>query len=383
MTKDTVFQSLLKPITKELIDECTKRFRSDYDCESFNTLIHLQTMIYAHIHELRSLRTLEVAINSQQIGIKSNINRSTLSDANSRRPADCFFWILQQLMSLLPRKMRQDVKKLVKILDSSPITLKGHGYDEWAKQHSTAHWQGLKLHIEYDLQLKSPTKVATSYANYNDSTMGQRWPIMADTIYVFDKGYCDFNWWWSIHQKRAYFVTRLKKNTAIVLEGQQPAKGENILEDGFFTFRNKSPRGGKKNAYIEKLRRISVARDKKEPIILVTNLHDLPADMIAALYKARWEIELFFKWIKQNLKIKKFLGKSANAVKIQLATALIAYLLVQLFKNNSGDKRTLQLILVWIKHNLNIKKPSLLKHDPPDYYFHKSLLRINKEGVHL
>lgn len=369
MMKDTVFQQIMKPITKELVDECIRRFRSDDGCEKFTTYTHLQTMVYAHLAEVKSLRTLEVAINSQKIGIKHEVKRSTLSDANARRPAACFFWLLEHLMSLLPRKCRPGLGKLIKLLDSSPIQLKGKGYDEWAKAFATRRCQGLKLHIEYDLTLAAPTRVATSHANYNDVTMGQRWPIEPNTIYVFDKGYFDFNWWWSIHQKQAFFVTRLKKNTAILLKESRALESEMILEDSLFRFKNKSPRGGKKNVYQEDLRRISVLREGKEPLILVTNIQDLSADTIAELYKARWDIELFFKWVKQNLKLKRFLGKSENAVKIQIATALIAYLLVLLYKNLTLDSRRLQLVLVWVRCNLQVKYYRKGQ-SPPVYRFH-------------
>jgi hypothetical protein len=291
MLKDTVFQRILKPITKELIDECTSRFRSDYDCEIFTTYEHLKTMIYAHLTEIKSLRTLEVAINSQQIGIKNEIKRSTLSDANNRRPAACFFWIVEHLMSLLPRKLRASLNKLIKILDSSPIQLKGRGYDEWAKEFATNRCQGLKLHVEYDLELAAPTRFAVSHANYNDVTMGQNWPITPNTIYIFDKGYYDFNWWWKINQSQAFFVTRLKKNSAIIMGEQQAVDGETILEDGTFKFKNKNPRGGKINLYQKDLRRVSVVREGKNPLILVTNLHDVPAETIAELYKARWYLD--------------------------------------------------------------------------------------------
>ena len=109
--QDTVFQQLLKPLTPKLLQQCTARFRSDYDCEKFLTWDHLQTMVYAHLNEIKSLSTLEVAINSQRIGLTTEVKRSTLSDANQRRPAECFFWILQQLIGLLPKKLR---KKLIK-----------------------------------------------------------------------------------------------------------------------------------------------------------------------------------------------------------------------------------------------------------------------------
>ena len=382
--KDTVFLQLLKPITKKLMNECVQRFRSDYDCVNFKTVDHLRAMIYVHLHEIESLRTLEVAINSQKLGVKTKVSKSTLSDANKRRSAQCFFWLLEQLMSLVPRKIRKNIKKVVRIMDSSPIQLTGKGYDNWAKQYATNRCQGLKLHVEYDLQLGSPTKVAISNPNYNDSSMGQQWSIVKNTVYVFDKGYCDFNWWWSIHQKKAYFVTRLKVNTACVhVKSQEKIISDVILEDEIFKFKNKAPRGGKKNLYVENLRRISVKREGKTPLILVTNLFNTSAEIIAELYKARWEIELFFKWIKQKLKIKKFLGKSANAVQIQLATSIITYLLVQIFKNISNDKRTLQLVLVWVRHNLHVIKHYIKKDSPPIYKFSCKASLVNGGTVYL
>jgi putative transposase len=372
--KDTVFQQILKPLTKQLLEECSRRFQSDYDCEKFLTWHHLQTMIYAHLNEIKSLSTLEVAINSQKIGINCEVKRSTVSDANQRRPAECFLWILKKLMHLLPRKLRANINKVVKILDSSPIQLKGRGYDQWAKESATRRCQGLKLHVEYDLEIESPTRVATSYPNYNDSSMGSQWPIISGAVYVFDKGYYDFNWWWSIHQKEAFFVTRLKKNAAILIQENKTNVSETILEDGSFKLKNKRS-GGKINAYRENLRRVTVYREGKSPLVLVTNLFDVSAEIIAELYKARWEIELFFKWIKQNLKLKKFLGKSENSVKIQIVTAIIAYLLVQIYKNNSGDSRRLQLVLIWVRYNLTIKVPKFQNYTPPIYHY--------REGVQL
>lgn len=369
--KDTVFQQILKPLTHELMQECVKRFQSDYDCEKFFTDSHLQAMVYAHLNEIKSLEALEIAINSQKIGVNCKVKRSTLSDANQRRSAECFFWIAEQLMYFLPRKLRRNIKKVVKILDSSPIQLKGRGYNEWAKEFATNRNQGLKLHVEYDLEIESPTKIAMSYPNYNDSSMGTQWPIIANAVYVFDKGYYDFNWWWSIHQRQAFFVTRLKKNAAIIIEKNEGNISETILEDGTFKFKNKKPRGGKINLYEENLRRVSVYREGKNPLILVTNMHNVSAEIIAELYKARWEVELFFKWIKQNLRLKKFLGKSENAVKIQIATAIIAYVLMHLFKNNSRDNRRLQLVLVWVRCNLNVKVNKFKNYVPPVYPFLK------------
>ncbi len=364
--KDNVFQQLLKPITKKLINTSVQRFQSDYHCKSFSTSDHLCVLIYTHIMEIKSLRTLEIALNKKKLGIKSKVKRSTLSDANAKRPADCFVWILEQLISLLPRKKRKEINKVTRVLDSSPIQLRGYGYD-WVKPYATRHIEGLKLHAEYDGSLQSPTKIKISHPNVNDASMGQKWQILKDTIYVFDKGYYDYNWWWSIHQKQAYFVTRLKKNAAIVIEKQEKIQNELVIEDGIFKISNKVPRGGKRMEYCETLRYIKVHREGKSPLILVTNLKDLSAENIAALYKSRWDIELFFKWIKQHLRIKKFLGKSMNAIKLQLITAIITYLLIYLFKQVFKDDRSFYLVLIWIKHHTQSIKH--YPNRPPTYRY--------------
>jgi hypothetical protein len=368
--KDSVFREILKPITPDLIKKCVSIFNTDYDYDKFKTYEHLQTMLYVHLNQINSLRTLEVAINNQELGFSSKICRSTVSDANQKRPSDCFLWILENLLVLLPKKQKKEFSKVVRALDSSPIQLKGYGY-EWAKKNATSRNEGLKLHVEYDLGLECPTQIQLSYPNLNDSSMGKKWPIEEGIVYVFDKGYCDYDWWWSINKKNAYFVSRLKVNAAIQIQQTfEVNEDSSILEDGLFLFSNPKPRGGKKNLYSSPARRISVAREGKEPLILVTNLLNEPAEMIAELYKSRWEVELFFKWIKQRLKIKKFIGKSENAVKIQLITAIIAYILVFLFKNNYIQYWPLYLLIIWVRVHIdkpinsalkNLKPPKIIK----------------------
>lgn len=350
--KYSVFQEILKPLTHGLIKKCVEIFNSDYDYEKFKTNEHLQSMIYVHLNEIKSLRTLEIAINNQNLGIPIKVCRSTISDANKKRNSDSFLWILKQLLTLLPKKRKKEFSSIVRVLDSSPIQLKGYGY-EWTKPTATLRCEGIKLHIEYDLELESPTEVELSAANFNDSSMGKIWPIKKDIIYVFDKGYYDYNWWHSIQQDKAFFVTRLKNKDAIqIIKSFKTKENSPILEDGLFKFSNPTPRAGKKNLYTSCVRRICVEREGKSPLILVTNIQDKSAEIIADLYKSRWAVELFFKWIKQRLKIKKFLGKSENAVKIQLITAIISYILLYLFKNRHKKSMPLYLVLIWVKCNL-------------------------------
>lgn len=385
MKKYTTIEALMKPVTKSLIQEAVNRYESDYYCKRFKTADHLMAMIHAQLHDVKSLRDLEIAFNSQKLlktfGFKG-ITRSTLSDANSRRPWGCFLWIAEQLMSLLPRRIRKKTNKVVRKIDSSPIQLKGKGYDEWTLGNRTLRCQGLKLHVEYDGELDMPLRVQLSAANVDDCSMGQKWPIELGTIYVFDKGYYDFNWWQSIKEKGAFFVTRLKHNAAIEETQKLPIKDKEVQKDDLFLFKNKNPRGGKKNEHEGELRRIVVKRAGKSPLVLVTNLLNIPAGVVAELYKERWEIELFFKWIKQNLRIKRFLGRSENAVKIQIAIALIVYILIGLFKIGTNHKLSLHQLLVWIKHNWTAKTILYELLRPPNYHFLKEVA-LNELGVHL
>jgi putative transposase len=257
----------------------------------------------------------------------------------------------------------------VRKLDSSPIQLKGKGYDDWTLSNRTLRCQGLKLHIEYDGQIEMPTRSKITSANIDDCRMGQSWPIRADVIYVFDKGYYDFNWWWSITEKKAFFVTRLKNNAAIKIVENLPTTSEKILEDGIFEFKNKTPRRGKKNNYAKPLRRVVIAREGKKPLVVVTNLMEISAEIVAELYKERWGIEIFFKWIKQNLKIKKFVGRSKNAVKTQIAVGLITYLLIGIFKFAVKNKLSMHQLLIWIRYNCNERRKIYRVIKPPEYHF--------------
>jgi putative transposase len=370
MRKCTVFGSLLKLLREELIQKSAEIYESDAYYKRFTTKDHLICMMYAQLKEIKSLRDLEISLSNRRdlnCAVKK-VSRSTLSDANRERSAKCFIWIAEKLMNVLPRKKKKELGKMIRILDSSPIQLKGKGYDEWTKETKTLRCQGMKLHVEYDPTLSIPIRTVTTAANYDDCRAGQNWLIESDKVYVFDKGYYDFNWWWSINQKGAFFVTRLKGNAAIKTKAAYPINEEAILSDEEIVFKNKCPRGGKKNLYQADLRRVVVEREGKEkPLILITNMMDVSAKAVADLYKSRWEIELFFKWIKQNLKIKKFLGRSENAVNIQLAVAMITYLLTFLFHQQFKRELSLRQTLVWITHNLHSKSRKYIYAVPPIY----------------
>jgi len=318
---------------------------------------HLVSMLFCQISGANSLRELEASFNSHQEAhyhLKtSTIKRSTLSYANARADSKPFIDVLLHLMNLAAPKMRKSLSEFINIIDSSPISLTENRFSSWSKNNKSSRIQGLKLHIGINTDAETISEFEISNANKNDITIAKKWDLKPAQMYIFDKGYYDYNWWHEIVEIGSSFVTRSKKDAALNIVEQLEIKGENVINDEKVKFRYKNPRGGKKNLYTNNLRRVTIKRkDKKTPIILLTNRFDLSAEEIGFLYKERWQVELFFKWIKQNLKIKKFIGNSKNSVKIQIITALIAYLLLSIYKKACNIKCSLHLFLIKIKTRL-------------------------------
>jgi hypothetical protein len=249
------------------------------------------------------------------------------------------------------------------LLDSTSIPLTGRGF-EWTASSAT-RTPGLKLHLLYAARGSYPAQHSITSANVNDVSEAAKLQLQAGATYVFDKGYCNYGWWNRITEAGARLVTRLKKNAALHLVSEKPidpADSAVILSDQIMRFALKSNRGGHRNPYQALVRRVQVARAGHEPLILLTNDLCSPATEIARLYKQRWQIELYFKWIKQHLSVKRFLGRSENAVRIQLLVALIAYLLVLLYKARHGLKATLWHVLTELRGGLML--PVEPQHSP-------------------
>ena len=279
--------------------------------------------------------------------------RSTLADANAKRKPEVFADTLRLLIEQAGRTVRKQREELLYLLDATSIALSGPSRQAFGSHQSAHGNHGVKLHLLLEANRQTVAQCSITATNVNDIQEGKLMHIAPGATYVFDKGYCDYNWWQSIDEKEARWVTRFKRDAALKYE-QELAVGrsEIILRDSVVRFAHKRPRGGKVNAYTKPLRRIEVARGDKPPLVLATNDLSSPAEEIAQLYKARWGIELFFKWIKQHLSIKRFLGCSANAIGIHLLTALIAYMLVVLMKQTSQFTGTLWMLLAELRAGL-------------------------------
>ena len=225
------------------------------------------------------------------------------------------------------RGLRRTAADAVRLIDSTSVRLSSLSAD-WAT--FSADVFGAKAHIIYDPEADRPIYFAVTPAKVNDITAAKAMPIEAGTTYVFDLGYYDYGWWAALDDAGCRFVTRLKKNTplSVVHDNHVPQHG-NILSDRIGHLPQRLA-GSRHNPLQVAVREIRVVNEAGEVLRIVTNDLDALADEIADLYKQRWQIELFFRWVKQTLRIKHFIGTGENAVRIQIAIALIAFLLLRL-----------------------------------------------------
>jgi hypothetical protein len=348
-------QQVLKALPRRAFEQAVARHQGDRHVKKFTCWDQLVAMLYVQLAGADSLRQLEAGFNPQvnhHYHLATGcVRRTTLSDANKKRSPLIFAQLLQALIEQAGRSVRAQREELLYLMDATTVQLPGRGCEELRGHAGARGNHGVKLHLL--LQSRSAAVAAASItpANVNDISEGRKVDIEPGATYVFDKGYCNYNWWHSIDQKGARWVTRWRRDAALKVVSERTIKpGESaILRDTIVVFALRAPRGGHRNLYSGQLRRIEVARPDAAPLVLATNdLVSAPED-IALLYKQRWQIELFFKWVKQHLQIGRFLGANENAVRIQLLTALIAYMLVLILKKASRFSGSLWMLLAQLR----------------------------------
>jgi len=330
--QNIVFHGLLKSIPWAMFDQLVEQHGADRDDRGIGCKAHLIAMLLAQFCGARGLREIEASLKSHAGRLYHlggcTISRSALSTANSSRAAaNVFGGLLSALMLQLQAGYRRKVKDCVRLIDSTSVrlsSLSGH----WAT--FSAGVCGAKAHIIYDPDADQPLYLMVTASNVNDITAAQTMPIEPGATYVFDLGYYDYAWWAKLDDAGCRIVTRLKANTPFkVIEERPVAPGSSIISDhiGHLPERLAASR---RNPMAGLRREIKVIIDTGKVLRIFTNDLKASAEEIAALYKRRWHIELFFRWVKQTLKITHFLGTTENAVRIQIIAALIAFLLLRL-----------------------------------------------------
>jgi putative transposase len=346
-------QQVLQAVPRGAFDHIVQRYRGDRFSKGFGCWQQLQAMVYVQLSGATSLRQLEAGFNahpSHHYHLNTPcVRRSTLADANAKRNPRIFAELLELLIAQAGRSVRSQREELLYLLDATTVDLPVRGCSRGHASAAGNH--GVKLHLLFEANTCAVAQASITPANINDITEGRKLPIEPGATYIFDRGYCHYNWWHSIEQRGARWVSRFKRDAALNYLREQPA-GAGILRDSIVAFALRTPRGGHRNSYSSPLRRIEVQRVDAAPLVLATNDLTSPAEEIAALYKKRWQIELLFKWVKQHLQIRRFVGHNDNAVRIQLLTALIAYMLVLLLKRTTGFKDSLWMLLAQLRHSL-------------------------------
>src|SRR5437016_1841562 len=329
--QNSVFHEVLKQVPWGEFERLVEVRRADWRVRRLPTKSQLVAMIYAQLAGATSLREIVTGMASQSIrlyhlGAKLP-KRSTLADANRERPSELFTDLLALMIARAHRGLRRTLAETTYLIDATGLRLDRRTL-AWAR--FSAKVCGAKLHVVYDADADRPIYAAVTPARVNDITAAQAMPIEPGATYVFDLGYYDYAWWAKLDAAQCRIVTRLKSNTPLaVVEALPVPAGTAILSDaiGHLPARQGS---GRTNPFQDPVREVRIKLDSGKVLRILSNDLDAPAQEIADLYKRRWAIELFFRWVKQTLKIRRFLCTSENAVRIQIAVSLIAFLLLRL-----------------------------------------------------
>ena len=368
---NSVFHDLLKHIPWDAFERLVAEHGADKHVRRLPTKSQFIALLYGQFSGASSLREIAGGLESHSARLYHaggrTVSRSTLADANARRPAAVFSNLFAEMAGRAHRGLRRKLGEATYLIDATGVRLSGMGSD-WA--HFSAKACGAKVHVIYDADAEQPVYAAVTAARVNDITVAQTMPIEPGATYVFDLGYYDYAWWAELDAAGCRIVTRFKSSTPLDLITElDVAEDGGILSDRIGLLPRRQAKN-RKNPFSEPVREVRIKTDTGKVLRLLSNDLDAPAREIAELYKRRWAIELFFRWIKQNLKIKHFLGHSENAVRIQIAVAMIAYLLLRLAqatqKTINSPRTFARLVRVNLMHRKRIDRLLIPKTPPPE-----------------
>jgi hypothetical protein len=360
----TLFAQFMEHVPWTSFHRIVDRYGGDDGVMRLSCADQFRAMAYAQLARRESLRDIEVTLEAHQgklyaMGLRHQPRRSTLADANESR--DWRIWA--DLAAVLIRKARKlyrncefgvDLANTVYALDSTTIDLCLSIFD-WAHFRTTK--AAVKMHTLLDLRGSIPAFIHVSDGKMADVHVLDLLEIEAGAFYVMDRGYLDYARLYQMHQAGAFFVTRAKRGMdARRLYSKASDRDNGIICDQMIAFNGRLA----EQAYPELLRRVRF-RDEEidKTLVFLTNNTVLPALTVAALYKSRWQVELFFKWIKQHLRIKQFLGRSENAVKTQIWCAVSAYVLIAIVREELELPHSLYTILQILSVSIFEKRPIL------------------------
>ena len=357
-----VFAQLMEHLPLHTFRRCVAQYPGRYPVQRFSHLDQFLCMAFAQLTYRESLRDIETCLRAQgaklyHIGIRGGISRSTLADANETRD-----WHIYQDFALCliqtARKLYAgdgfglELKNTVYALDSTTVDL-CLALFPWARFRK--HKGAVKLHTLIDLRGNIPTFIHVSDGKLHDVNVLDQIPFEAGSFYVMDRGYVDFARLYRMHQTQAFYVTRAKSNLQYRRVYSHPIDKTTGLRCDQTIVLTGVQSGKDYPIHLRRVKFYDAKHDKL--LVFLTNNFDLPALTIAQLYRCRWQVELFFKWIKQHLRIKRFLGTSENAVKTQVWIAIAVYVLVAIIKKRLKSELSLYTMLQIFSLTLFEKTP--------------------------
>jgi hypothetical protein len=357
-----IFKQVMEFMPLPTFRRCVAKYQGECRVKKFSCLDQFLCMAFAQITYRESLRDIEACLRSQQkklyhMGIRGRVSKSTLADVNEKRDWRIYAELAQHLIATARELYKEDsfsddLDETVYALDSTTIDLCLSVFP-WAPFRKTK--AAIRLHTLLDLKGNIPTFIHITDGKFHDINALDLLPLEMGAYYVMDRGYLDFERLNKFNQVPAYFVTRAKSNTQYKRRYSRPVDkstglicDQTIVLTGFYA----------KKDYPGALRRVKFRDEKTDKtLVFLTNNFTLPALTIARLYRSRWQIELFFKWIKQHLRIKRFFGTSENAVKSQIWIAVSVYVLVAIMKKQFNLQESLYTILQILSVNVFEKVP--------------------------
>jgi Domain of unknown function (DUF4372)/Transposase DDE domain len=354
----SIFSQLLQLFPRAEFEQVVRDHKAEYQARGFSCWGQFVAMLFCQLGRAHTLREICGGLAScegklKHLGVPDAPKKSTLAYANKHRPWGLYQAVFLQLLAkchtaIAGREQKKKFRfknKLVS-LDSSVIDLSLSLFD-WAKFRRTKG--AVKLHLLLDHDGYLPSFALITDGKTSDIKVARKMRFDPGSVLVMDRGYIDYEWFVQLTQQAVYFVTRLKDKAVfdVVEDRRIPAKG-NILKDQIIFFHSQAQES---EEYFFRLVEVWL-EDKQESVVFLTNNLEFAASTVAAIYKDRWAVELFFKAIKQNLKIKTFLGTSANAVKTQIWTALIAILILKYLQLRSKFSWSLSNLIALLRHQL-------------------------------
>jgi hypothetical protein len=350
----SIFSQMLRVFSRAEFEQAVREHGAEYQARGFSSWTQLVAMLFCHLGKAQSLREICGGLAAcegklKHLGVEGGPKRSTLAYANEHRPWQLYQTVFEQVLKKCQGEVRGGKKfrfknKLLS-LDGSVIDLSVTMYD-WAKFRQTKG--GVKLHLLLDHDGYLPKYAVIEPANKSEIEVAWKLALEPGTIVVFDRGYTDYKWFASLTRQGVYFVTRQRWNSHFTVEKELAVRqGDGILSDQIVMLGHRSYRTG------VSVRRV-VKRDPEtgKELAFLTNKLDLAAKTIAEIYRDRWQIETFFKALKQSLRVKTFVGTSANALKTQIWTALIAMLMLKYLKLKSSFHWSLSNLVALLRQQL-------------------------------